>query len=361
MNNLLTAKVLVSVYNGEHTVENFKGTISAENKALLNAEFKGILHSLLNKLYHKGIVFKSAATAIAMGTSKDYAIKEYTVIDNEGYFSLDYKGKQLHISKEEKTMKQEQMEFDLEVAVGTAQDPTTEGITTEKDLIDKFFTTDMTTGEYAELRKALKDLTPEEAEAVIVEAFTTKEEDSNVRPELAGPIHDEFIILLQENGLFDPISVNGLLYGFSTRSDEHKEFAIKVEKLFEESEENYAKYFGEIANQEGKVKAVAKKVVYVTADTNRVAGDVVEKAIIATAKIINKYGFQKPADLLDKLAKRPEELKEMNYVVAMNHARKEKKAEKKEQVLKGADKAITANMIMSYIKAKKTNKATDNQ
>lgn len=153
-------------------------------------------------------------------------------------------------------------------------------------------------------------------------AFLQKEFTTPIfqpKEELVGDLHDGLLAAIESTGSFTDTFMWVALQAYGGKSAEHTVFAAKVASVFDNDKAAFGEYVRTLLNVDKKKLRVRDTALF-TADTVRLAGDLTEKAVIATAKLVNKVAFQMPSNGLDKVAKRPEELSHVNVVKqGVNH------------------------------------------
>lgn len=130
---------------------------------------------------------------------------------------------------------------------------------------------------------------------------------------LDGRLHDELKSLIDKTGNTSDTFLFALFDGYARRGAIQTEFISTALHYFDNDKTKMAAYFRGIT---GTKASITKNTGYMTADSLRIVGDAMELAIVTAAKLSNTYAFQKPANGIDKLVGRPEELDE-NVVKSM--------------------------------------------
>lgn len=136
--------------------------------------------------------------------------------------------------------------------------------------------------------------------------------------EIAGDLHDGMMESFRSLHSHADTFLWVALQVYGSRSPEHVVYAAKVSHLFCEDKKLFGEY---IREQLGVYKTMkVASTVYLSTDAIRLTGDAAEKAITATARLINKLAFQMTASGVDKMTKRPELITGVNTIKqGVNH------------------------------------------
>lgn len=128
-----------------------------------------------------------------------------------------------------------------------------------------------------------------------------------------GELHDGLVEAVRKSGSRSDAFIWVALQVYGGKSAEHAVFTANLAAAFKQNKQAFGEYIRIHLNVDKK-RFTIRQAAMTTSDSVRVAGDVTEKAITATAKAVNKYAFQSTANGIDKIAGRPEELKGVNVV-----------------------------------------------
>lgn len=140
------------------------------------------------------------------------------------------------------------------------------------------------------------------------------QEDYNkhVIPEFAGPMHDELMKAIDENGNYGDYFIYGIVQAFGGRSPEHAKFSYTLVKHFDRDPRRLGEYVRRVLGKDKNFRV--KDAVYVTADATRATGDIIQRGFELAGRGIS-YLFYAVADLIEKpVGGRPEYLKGVNLV-----------------------------------------------
>lgn len=148
----------------------------------------------------------------------------------------------------------------------------------------------------------------EEVKAARSNAFTPNEE-------LDSEMHAEFMAFLKNLDMYGDMNIHAALVTFYKKGEAQKAFALDVEKVFQKDKKAYGQYFRDVAGIKDPESHFIKTAGYVTADTFRTTGDLIEAGVTKSVQAVNKYVFQLIAKGFDKaVGGRPEEMKDYNFV-----------------------------------------------
>lgn len=148
----------------------------------------------------------------------------------------------------------------------------------------------------------------EEVKAARSNAFTPNEE-------LDSEMHAEFLEALKKVNLYGDHHIHAVLMSFVGRGDAQKQFVLDVLNVFKKDRTAYGVYFREACGVKNIESSMVKTTVYVTADSFRTTGDLIEAGVTKSVQAVNKYVFQMIAKGFDKaVGGRPEEMKDYNFV-----------------------------------------------
>lgn len=234
-------------------------------------------------------------------------------------------------------MKHEQLEVEFDPTIGVeAEEITKEEVEVEKELTkeeaskiealiakltDKMKAAGINIKDKAAVMAYVIQHMKEAGEKALEETKEPKEEKPKkpafeVNAELAGDMHDAFVTHLKEKvTAYTDGNINIGLMVFRKVSPEHLAFVLEVQRVFKNDPKKYGQYFRDVLEIKGTSMAILKTTAYVTSDTFRATGDVIETGITALARLVNQYGFHVVAKGIDKLVGgRPEALEDHNYV-----------------------------------------------
>ena len=139
-----------------------------------------------------------------------------------------------------------------------------------------------------------------------------EDHNNHVIPEFAGPMHDELMKTIVENGNYDDYFIYGVVQAFGARSPEHAKFSYDFVEHFDCDARKIGEYVRRVLSKDKNFRV--KDAVYVTADATRATGDLIQKGLELVGKGVH-YLFYAVADLIEKpVGGRPEYLKGVNLV-----------------------------------------------
>lgn len=327
---MLTAKSILIIETQGKEMERFASTVSAEDMPMLTAEVKLCLVQFLNSFNRRNITLngKDLITHISVKGRDNVSEKKYHIVENTGSYDLMREGKKMVIKKEEIEMKKEvqveQVEFDLNVGMEQAA-PAVEAPVKDEDTEKAETATQVT----RELMKKMKDAGVDTSNQAAVVAFITgyeseikkmakeiEETKPFVRNAALNPeVHTEFEAVLTKLGMFGDNHIHAALMTFLGKGEAQKEFTLTVLKTFEQDRKVYGQYFRNALGKKSPESSLVKNTAYVTADTFRSTGDLIETGVTKAVQALNKYVFHMVAKVIEApVGGRPEEIKDYNFV-----------------------------------------------
>lgn len=126
-----------------------------------------------------------------------------------------------------------------------------------------------------------------------------------------GPLYDELVEHLRQSRSTSDAFLWAALQVFGGKSARHAVYADTVASAFRDDKGQFGFYMRKVLSLPKRELSI-RGAALITSDAVRVSGDAMEAVVIAMAKATNKYAFQATANGIDKVAKRPEELKGVN-------------------------------------------------
>jgi hypothetical protein len=141
------------------------------------------------------------------------------------------------------------------------------------------------------------------------------EEKKESHPELIGPMQNGFLDLLKKLDMYANPHIRAALTTFMRKGDEQRKFVNDVQEIFENDDKKIGQYFRDLLGIKAPNADLLKTSAYVTADSFRSTGNLIEAGVTKTVQALNKYVFQMAATIIEKpVGGRPEEIKDYNYV-----------------------------------------------